>query len=350
MKAERALILELIDEATAAGARQWRCCQVLGLDVRTLQRWRGNWEGEDRRRGPHSEPANKLSTAERCQIIEFANSAEFRDVSPKQMVPILADRGTYVGSESTCYRVLHEVDQVSHRSPTQPATAVRPRQHEADGPCQVLSWDITYLRSPVRGLFYYLYLIVDVWSRKIVGWEVHEEESMDLSSALIQQVARDQALDWSEAVLHSDNGGPMKGSTMLATLDWLGITASFSRPRVSNDNAYSESLFRTLKYRPEYPQRPFASIQEAREWVNWFVGWYNAENRHSAISFVTPDQRHKHEDVALLKNRKRVYEAARRLNPNRWSGKVRNWGRIETVRLNPQSQRVVAEERLSEAA
>jgi transposase InsO family protein len=136
----------------------------------------------------------------------------------------------------------------------------------ADGPGQVWSWDITYLRSPVRGAFYYLYMIEDVWSRKVVGWEVHEEESMELSSKLMDTLADREGIDLDGLVLHSDNGGPMKGATMLATLDRLGIVASLSRPSVSNDNPYSESLFRTMKYRPAYPQRPFASIEQARWW------------------------------------------------------------------------------------
>ena len=350
MKAERIQIVRLVDEAIVSGARQSRCAKVVGIDERTLQRWRANELGEDGRRGPLTEPANKLSASERALIVEIADCEEFRELSPKQIVPLLADRGQYVGSESSFYRVLGEEQQMAHREPSNAATRARPRQHVADGPGQCWSWDITYLRSPVRGAFYYLYMIVDLWSRKIVGWEVHEEESMELSSRLVDRLAAREGVDVRGLVLHSDNGGPMKGATMLATLDSLGIVASFSRPRVSNDNPYSEALFRTLKYRPQYPQRPFTSITEARTWVAWFVQWYNQEHLHSAIGFVTPQQRHEHADIEILQGRERVYEEARRRNPRRWSGKVRNWDRIERVWLNPEPKKQPAEQTMAQAA
>jgi hypothetical protein len=137
-------------------------------------------------------------------------------------------------------------------------------------------------------------------------------------------------------ILHTDNGGPMKGSTMLATLQRLGIVPSFSRPKVSDDNPYSEALFRTLKYRPEYPGRPFDSLAEAREWVAGFVQWYNTVHLHSAICFVSPDDRHFGREHDLLKKRREVYEAARRRHPERWStGKTRNWDPVRVVVLNP---------------
>jgi len=185
VKAEREEILTVVDEAIASGARQSCCCEVVGLDERTLQRWRGSELGEDGRRGPLTEPANKLSASERARIIEIAGNEEFRELSPKQIVPLLADRKQYVASESSFYRVLREACQMSHREPSKAATRTRPRDYMSDGPNQVWSWDITYLCSPVRGGFYYLYMIEDVWSRKIVGWEVHEEESMELSSKLM---------------------------------------------------------------------------------------------------------------------------------------------------------------------
>lgn len=349
MKAEREEILTLVDEAIAGGARRSRCCEVVGLDERTLQRWRGSELGEDGRHGPTTEPANKLSASERARMIEIAGSEEFRELSPKQIVPLLADRKQYVASESSFYRVLRQAGQMSHREPSRAGTRARPREFVAKGPEQVWSWDITYLCSPVRGAFYYLYLVEDVWSRKIVGWEVHEEESMELSSKLMGKLADREKIDLDSLVLHSDNGGPMKGATMLATLEHLGIVPSFSRPRVSNDNPYSESLFRTMKYRPAYPQRPFASIEEARTWVTSFVRWYNEEHLHSAIGFVTPQQRHEHADMKILQDRKRVYEVARRRNPQRWSGKVRNWERVECVWLNPEPGKAPAE-KMAEAA
>ena len=199
------------------------------------------------------------------------------------------------------------------------------------------SWDITYLRSPIRGSFYYLYLVVDVWSRKVVGWKVHECESPELAAALIKEAVEQEGAAAERLVLHSDNGGPMKGATLLAMLGALGIVPSFSRPRVSDDNPYSEALYRTVKYRPEYPSTPFRSLEDARWWVRAFVGWYNTEHRHSAIRFVTPVQRHGGEHLLVLSGRKEVYEEAKRKRPNRWSGQVRDWRPIGEVVLNPSS-------------
>jgi transposase InsO family protein len=341
---------ELIVEATKAGARQSRACEILGLDARTVQRWRRDGIGDDRRMGPKTAPGNKLTKAERERIVEVANSAAYRELSPKQIVPRLADQGDYIASESSFYRVLREQGEMSHRTPARPPSNTRPREHVATGPCQVCSWDITYLRSALRGSFFYLYMAVDVWSRRIVGWAVHDDETMDHASRLIDRVAMDLGVDVAGLVLHSDNGGPMKGSTMLATLQRLGIVPSFSRPQVSDDNPYSEALFRTMKYRPEYPQRPFETIDQARAWVEGFVRWYNTEHLHSGIGFVTPEARHAGEDVAILAKRRAVYEAARRRHPERWTGDIRNCEPVAVVRLNPQRLATGLEKTLSVAA
>ena len=331
------MILLLIDEALAAGARLSPICDVLGLSDRTVQRWRDQGGGEDRRYGPHQDPANKLTPGERLRLLKVVNSPEYRDLPPKQIVPRLADLGDYLASESTIYRLLREEGQMEHRQASRPARA-RPREWVATGPGQVWSWDITYLKSPVRGQFYYLYLILDVWSRKAVGWAVHTEESADHAAALFCQACDDLDLHPHGIVLHSDNGGPMKGSTMLATLQRLGVVASFSRPRVSDDNPYSEAIYRTLKYRPGYPTKPFQSLLEARAWVEGFIAWYNSEHRHSAIRFVTPDDRHFGAEKAILENRRRVYERARRRRPERWARATRNWTPIGDVQLNPEAR------------
>ena len=185
-------------------------------------------------------------------------------------------------------------------------------------------------------MFFFLYMIMDVWSRKIVAAKVFEDESMENSSMLFAQACFRHGIQPDQLVLHSDNGSPMKGSTMLATLQRLGITPSFSRPSVSNDNPYSESLFRTMKYRPEYPSMPFASIKEAQKWVNGFVQWYNADHLHSSIRFVTPDDRHYGREDQILLKRHRVYKKAQERMPQRWSGSIRNWQPIKKVRLNPE--------------
>jgi putative transposase len=187
----------------------------------------------------------------------------------------------------------------------------------------------------VRGAFYYLYLIVDIYSRKIVGWWVATEESMDIAADFIERATREERVPSDALVLHADNGGPMKGSTMLATLHRLGVLASFSRPRVSDDNPYAEALFRTLKYRPGYPRKPFESIDAARAWVAGFVAWYNTEHLHSAICYVTPDERHHRLVFNILAHRHRVYRAAFARTPRRWTQQTRNWTPIGAVALNP---------------
>jgi len=332
------MILGLIDDAVRAGARQEKACEILGLSVRAVQRWRRQGGGEDRRRGPHSTPPNALSAEERQGVLEILDHPEHQDRSPKQIVPSLADQGTYVASESTMYRILREEDQLAHREPSRPAVHRRPDEHVADGPCQVWTWDITYLVSPVRGRFYYLYMILDVWSRRIVGAAVHDRESSDLAAELFCDTCAALHLDPEGLVFHSDNGGPMKGSTMLATLRHLGVVASFSRPSVSDDNPFSEALFRTTKYRPDFPDGPFASLDAARAWVEAFVAWYNTEHLHSALRFVTPDDRHFGHETEILERRRQVYEMARRQNPERWSRGIRNWEPVEQVKLNPRKE------------
>ena len=330
------MILELIDKAMASGARLKKAAAIIELSARTIMRWRQQGGGCDQRKGPVSTPANKLSDVERQQIVELANSTPYRDLSPKQIVPGLADQGVYIGSESSFYRVLKEHKMMNHRERSKPRVNHRPKEHLATGPCQVWSWDITYLRSTVRGSFFYLYLFMDVWSRKIIAATVFEQESMDDSARLFTQACFIHGVDPKDLVLHSDNGGPMKGSTMQATLQKLGVIPSFSRPMVSDDNPYSESLFRTMKYRPQYPSTPFESIEHAQGWVNKFVDWYNTRHLHSSIRFVTPDDRHYGREHAILGNRRVVYENARRLHPNRWSRQIRNWNPVCMVRLNPE--------------
>jgi transposase InsO family protein len=329
------MIRDLVAEAVAAGARRWRACEVLGLTVRTLERW-GDID-DDGRHGPNTVPANKLSNTERKKLLEIATSPEFRDHAPSQIVPRLADRGEYVASESTFYRVLRDEDMQHHRERSRPATS-RLREQVADGPWQLASWDITYLRSRVRGQFYYLYLVEDVWSRMILGWEVHETEGNELAAALVERIRRENpGVDLRGWVLHSDNGGPMKGATMLATLQRLGVIPSFSRPGVSDDNPYVESLFRTLKYCAEYPSSGFASVEQARRWVGRFVAWYNDSHQHSGIGFVTPAARHAGDDVAILAARRETYARARDRHPERWSRHTRPWKRPATVTLNPEN-------------
>ena len=335
---ERRQVIELVNEATSAGARQDRACEVLGLSERTLQRWqRGETPAGDRRPQRDYRPAHALTEDERAEVLAVANSEEFGHLPPSQIVPRLADQGRYLASESTFYRILRANNQLAHRRSERPAQArTKPRAFSATAPNQLYSWDITYLPTAVRGQFYYLYLFLDIFSRKIVGWQVYETESSALAGEVLRDLCRREQIAPKQLVLHSDNGSPMKGATMLATLQGLGVMPSFSRPAVSNDNPYSESLFKTLKYRPKYPLAPFDDVAEARQWVTDLVEWYNHEHRHSAIGFVTPAQRHAGLDETLLTQRKTLYDAARAKNPRRWSKETRNWNRIHTVYLNPE--------------
>ena len=324
-------MLVLLDEAVASGARQSRACEVLGLSVRAVQRWRH--ELEDRRRGA-AEPANRLTEQERSEVLQTLLSPRFRDLPPEQVEAQLADDGRYLCSASTMYRLLRSTKLSRRRGPVRAPRNHRPAPLKATGPNQVWSWDITYLRGPVAGAFLYLYMVTDVWSRKVVGWTVRDTQSDIFAAELLSRSCSREGVRRDQVTLHSDNGSPMKGATLLATLQALGVATSFSRPSVSDDNAYSESLFRTFKYRPGYPRRGFCSLSRARDWVEEFVRWYNAEHRHSGIRFVTPDQRHSGGDTRILERRAAVYEAARQRNPRRWTGATRNWTPVADVVLN----------------
>lgn len=328
-----------IDEAIEAGSRKKPACEEAGISLRTYQRWTRHGEiAADRRPlAQRPEPANKLSEEERSKILETCNEEEYGSLPPSQIVPRLADKGEYLASESSFYRILKDAEQLHERGRAK-AKQKRsmPTTHVAKAPNEVWSWDISYLPSLVRGQFFYLYLILDIFSRKIVGWEVHEREGGEEAAALIERAVLAERCFRKPLVLHADNGSPMKSQTMQTKLYDLGIVPSHSRPRVSNDNPYSESLFRTLKYCPQWPSEGLESVDAARQWVALFVCWYNEEHRHSQIRFVTPGQRHRGEDKAILSRREQVYAHARERNPSRWSGETRNWTPIEMVSLNPE--------------
>jgi putative transposase len=337
MSDEREVIVCLINTARQAGARQSAACEIIGISAKTFQRWSKSENTGDQRLETQREPANKLTALERQRILNAANKPEYADLSPAQMVPTLADEGRYIGSESTVYRILKTEKQLAHRQKAKPVRQVKkPKALVATGPNQIYSWDITYLPTVIKGVFLYLYLVMDIYSRKIVGWQIHDEEGSALAADLMIDICQQENIKRGQVTLHSDNGSPMKGATMLATLQSLGVMPSFSRPSVSDDNPYSESLFRTLKYRPNYPEKPFKDLQAARTWVEGFVQWYNHKHRHSAIGFVTPTQRHAGEDIKILKARHLLYQKARSENPTRWSGETRNWTPIKEVHLNPE--------------
>ena len=333
---EREEIITLIDKAQASGARQSQACKIIGISAKTLQRWKEADKPYDGRLDAEHNPANKLSEIERQRIIRTCNKPEYAALSPSKIAPTLADQGIYLASESTIYRILKAEKQMNHRLKSKPGRKVKkPMPLITTEPNQVYSWDITFMPTVVKGLFYYLYLVMDIYSRKIVGWQVYEQERSVLAADLMQDICRREAIKKNQVTLHSDNGSSMKGATMLATLENLGVAPSFSRPSVSNDNPYSESLFRTLKYRPEYPEKAFDNLAAARAWVTGFVCWYNNKHLHSGINYVTPEQRHNGLDKEILANRKAVYLRAKMKHPERWSGDIRNWDHVDEVLLNP---------------
>jgi len=298
--------------------------KLLGLTIRTLQRWVKNGV-TDKRKGSRATPANKMSDEERQQVINTLESPEFAGLNPNQIVPRLADQGIFLGSESTMYRILRMLKMNTHRQASKPSQKISPALLSADGPNQLWSWDISYLPSRVRGQFHYLYMVMDLYSRKAVACQVYDSESGELAADLITDACIREKISKDQITLHSDNGAPMKSATMLAKLQDLGVMPSFSRPSVSNDNPFSESLFRTLKYRPEYPEKPFDNLIEAREWAHRFVNWYNKVHLHSSIRFVTPEDRHNGNDTMILANRHRTYQDAKLKHPERWTVKTRNW-------------------------
>ncbi|MBE9526555.1 MAG: IS3 family transposase, partial [Proteobacteria bacterium] len=269
---ERKKIILLINEACGSGARQVKACDIVGISPKTFQRWSCKDNMQDGRLEAKNSPSNKLTELEYQRLIKVANEPDYADLPPNKIVPKLADEGRYIASESTFYRVLKAHNQLHHRQKAKPTGQIKkPKALCATAPNQIYSWDISYLPTQVRGIFFYLYLVMDIFSRKIVGWQVHEEESSAQAADLMTDICAREGVQRHQVTLHSDNGSPMKGATMLATLQQLGVIPSFSRPSVSNDNPYSESLFRTLKYRPEYPENPFADLTDARNWVQGFV-------------------------------------------------------------------------------
>ena len=344
---DRQALARNIHCAHSAGARLKLACETAGIELRTLQRWKareGLMEGDGRPQAVRPTPTHALSQAERAQVLAVANEPRFAAVPPARIVPMLADEGVYLASESTFSRVLREHRQSAHRGRAKAPKAGRPpTTHIARAARQVWCWDMTYLPAQVMGRWFYLYLILDLYSRKIVGWEVHEADHAEHAAHLVRRTALAEGIAAlsPKPVLHGDNGATLKATTVLAMLNWLGVKPSYSRPRVSDDNAYAESLFRTAKYRPEFPVKGFADLDEARAWAASFVRWYNFDHRHSGIRYVSPAQRHAGDDHAILAARHALYLQARELNPARWSGNTRNWSPIGAVTLNPERDCVI---------
>lgn len=243
---DRQQAVALVQQAQSSGARLVKACALLNLSVRTYQRWteEETVKADQRPVVPRQAPSNKLSQEERQAVASLCNQPEYRSCPPAFIVADQLDRGRYLASESTFYRVLREGRQKTPERKRQATT------HKASEVNRLWSWDISWLPGPARGTWFYLYLMLDAYSRKIVGHEVYDSETGELASEFIEKAywREHLATQKKPLVLHSDNGSPMKAVTFLETLYDLGIMPSKSRPRVSNDNAYSESLFKTLKF------------------------------------------------------------------------------------------------------
>jgi putative transposase len=327
--------MQLIDEAVQAGARRASACEHLGVSPRSVQRWQH--QPEDAR--PlicRKSPPNKFSEIERQAVLQAVCRAEFASLTPHQIVPKLADEGVYLGSESTFYRILKAEGLSQRRGRSKAPQRRAPTTHCANGANQLWCWDITWMPTTIRGRYFYWYMMKDIYSRMLVCNEVWEAESAEHASTLLKKGCLLEGTAGRPLVLHSDNGSAMKGAVMRATMTKLGVEASFSRPRVSNDNAYAEALFRTAKYCPMWPERPFDTLDEARVWVHKFVAWYNDEHCHSALKYTTPRQRHSGQADEILAKRRDLYEQAKAQNPARWSGDTRNWNLENSVYLNPE--------------
>ncbi len=345
---DRQIVAQNIQKAHADGARLRPACEIAGIDLRTLQRWQahaGLTAGDGRPQAVRPTPSHALTPDERAQLLAVANQPRFASVPPARIVPMLADEGVYLASESSFCRVLREHGQSTHRGRAKAPKASRPpTTHIATAARQVWCWDMTYLPAAVIGRWFHLYLILDLYSRKIVGWEVHATDDSHHAAHLVQRTALAEGIAMlaSKPVLHGDNGSTLKATTVLAMLHHLGVKPSYSRPRVSDDNAYAESLFRTAKYRPEFPAKGFDNLDDARAWAAEFVRWYNHDHRHSGIRYVSPAQRHAGEDHAILAARHALYTQAREANPARWSGSTRDWSPLGAVTLNPERDAIVA--------
>ena len=312
---ERQEILDFIAAAKLVGVQERTTCQFLDISLRSIQNWKKHGL-IDRRKGSSRYVAHRLTSEEEQEFYETANSERFCDMTPAQIVAILAAESTYIASESTLYRILRKRKALEHRQPSKKPRVTRPAYaYPVTARDQVYSWDITWLKTDVKGLFHYAYTIIDLYDRSVVGWSIENNESDEHSTHLFARVVRD--LKVVPEIVHADNGHPMRGVTLSVFLDNLLISRSYSRPRCSNDNAFIESFHKTLKYTVGYPE-VFTSIGEARSWYANFVHWYNTKHLHSGLGYVTPYQRRYGKAEAIYATRNQTIVNARKKNPLRW--------------------------------
>jgi putative transposase len=262
-------------------------------------------------------PPRALSSIEKALVRELLNSERFQDLAPREVYAELLDEERYLCSVSTMYRILAEHAEVRERRNQLRHPAYQQPELLATGPNQVWSWDITKLRGPSKGLYYYLYVIIDIYSRYVVGWLIAEVESAELAEQLIAETCAKQGVQRAQLTLHADNGSPMIAKTVAILLADLGVAKSHSRPHVSNDNPYSEAQFKTLKYRLDYPER-FGSLADARTWGRSFFTWYNHQHHHTGLGLLTPAAVHAGRAETVRQQRQMVLEQAFQAHPERF--------------------------------
>lgn len=266
---------------------------------------------------PRSKPARALSDAERETTLEILHSQRFIDQAPPQVHATLLDEGLYVCSPRTMYRLLEQHGEVRERRDQLRHPVYRKPELLATQPNQVWTWDITKLRGPAQWTYFYLYVILDLFSRFVVGWMVAQRETAELAKKLMGESIARQGIGEGQLLIHADNGPAMTSKALALKLADLGVTKSHSRPYVSDDNPFSESQFKTLKYRPDFPDR-FGSLEDARAFCQCFFHWYNHEHHHSGIAMLTPQMVHYGCAADILENRQRVLTAAFQQHPERF--------------------------------
>ncbi len=311
-------------------------CEALDVSRATLYRRRKPLP----QARPRPRPARSLSPLERQSVLEILNAEPYADLAPAQVHAKLLDAGTYLASPRTMYRILAEEGQVrERRNLRRHPRHVKP-ELVATGPNQVWSWDITKLLTTTRGWYLYLYVLLDIFSRYAVGWLLAQHENSHLAQRLIEESCAKQGVKPGQLTLHADRGSPMVAQTTAQLLAELGIAASHSRPRVSNDNPYSEAQFKTLKYRPEFPRR-FDSFPQALSFCEAFFAWYNTEHQHSGIAYLTPEQVHYGRAEAILAQRQQALDAAYARAPERFPQPPRVVTLPPAVWINPPSQELL---------
>jgi len=303
------------DLSTQIGAQ--RACGVLGVPRSSLYRHRAQKSQIASPSKPRLLPERALSQQEKAEVLDVLNSDRFVDLSPRQVWAKLLDEGTYLCSWRSMYRILKENDQVRERRNQLRHPDYKKPELLATQPNQLWSWDITKLRGPQKWTYFYLYVLLDVFSRFVVGWMVATKESASLSQELILQSCHNQEVDPQQLTIHSDRGGPMIAKNLALLLADLGVTKSHSRPHVPDDNPYSEAHFKTMKYRPDYPDR-FGCLEDVRTWAQGFFGWYNFEHHHTGLGLMVPAMVHYGQAATVQQARQLVLTAAFDAHPERF--------------------------------